>query len=141
GASFDLQVSHRQMAAAAKLTRRYPDISIILNHAGMPTSASGEEFRAWGKAIAGLAECPNVSVKISGLGMTIPNVTAAGVRPIVDATIEAFGPARTMFASNFPVDRLFGSFDTLWNMYANLTQRYSEADRRRMFHDNATRIY
>jgi predicted TIM-barrel fold metal-dependent hydrolase len=88
-----------------------------------------------------LAERPNVSVKISGLGMSEPNWTADSIRPLVLETIAIFGTDRSMFASNFPVDRAFSSFDVLYDAFRSITAGFSDSERRALFHDNAERIY
>ena len=140
-ASFDMQIYHGQIQAAGRLARRYPDIPIVLNHAGMPAATAGEAYEAWRKSMTQLAESDNVTVKISGLGMTIPDVNDETARPIVEATIDAFGTDRVMFGSNFPVDGLHSPFDALWTMFDRLSQSYSDGERQALFHDNAVRVY
>ena len=139
--SFDLQIFYPQMEAAAGLARRYPQIQIILNHAGMPHHPGPEGLAAWQAAMRELATCDNVTAKISGLAMTNPDWTMEGIRPFVLGTIDIFGTDRCMFGSNFPVDGLYGSFDRQWNAYKELTADFSEAERLALFHDNANRIY
>lgn len=141
GLSFDLQIYFPQMTAAAGLARRYPGTQIILNHAGMPHIPGAEGFAGWQDGMRKLAACDNVAVKISGLAMTDHEWTTEGIRPIVEATIEIFGVERCMFGSNFPVDGLYSTFDTIWNAFKTLTQGFSESERVAMFHDNAERFY
>jgi predicted TIM-barrel fold metal-dependent hydrolase len=87
--------------------------------------------------MARLAGCPNVVVKISGLG----NLDARGKREVTAAVIELFGPRRTMFASNYPVDSLRDTFDAIYAGFDEATRGFSPAERRDLFHDNAVRIY
>jgi predicted TIM-barrel fold metal-dependent hydrolase len=88
-----------------------------------------------------LAGCPNVAVKISGLGMADRNWTEASMRPFVLATIELFGVERCLFASNFPVDKLMSDYRTLWQAYDNITRDFSADERAALFQGNAARYY
>ncbi len=141
GLSFDLQLYFPQMAAAARIARRYPETQIILNHAGMPHRPGSDGFAGWQQGMQELASCDNVAAKISGLAMTNHDWTTESIRPYVLKTIEIFGVERCMFGSNFPVDGLYSTFDTLLNAYKALTQDFSQDERAAMFHDNAERIY
>jgi predicted TIM-barrel fold metal-dependent hydrolase len=142
GFSFDLQIYPAQMEEAAALARAHPDIPLILNHAGMfvdRNSVAG--YRAWREGLRLLAACPNVTVKISGLAMFDHRWTVESLRPYVLETIDAFGAARAMFASNFPVDRQFGSYPDLWHAYAQIVSGASAEERGALFIGNARRIY
>jgi len=130
GLHFELQAPFSQLAEAARLARDYPDTTIVLNHAGLPTAGGAREWRS---AMAGLAACSNVAVKISGMG--------APVREFVLGVLELFGIDRTMFASNYPVDSLRASFATIYAGFEEITRGLREAERRALFHDNALRIY
>lgn len=142
GLSFDLQLYPSQMAEAAALARAYPDVALIVNHAGMfvdRDSVAG--YRAWRDGMRALAACPNVSVKISGLAMFDHHWTRESLRPYVLETIDAFGVERAMFASNFPVDRLFAEYGDLWRAYASIVGGASDDERDALFRRNAERIY
>lgn len=129
---FELQAPWRQLGEAARLARDFPRTPIVLNHTGLPAD---DELPGWRHAMAGLAACPNVAVKISGLG----RVTRK--REVVLATIELFGVTRCMFASNFPVDRLCATFDQVYSAFDEITAAMTLAERRALFHDNAIRLY
>ena len=113
----------------------------MLNHTGLPADRSREGLLAWRRAMTGLAPCPNVCVKISGLGVPGQPWSVQANREIVETTIELFGPRRCMFASNFPVDGLCGTFDQIFGGFDAITSAYSAAERRALFRDNALRIY
>src|SRR6185436_14933326 len=113
GLRFDLQAPWPQLEEAAHLAREFPDARIILNHTGLPGDRSPEGVAGWKKALRALAACPNVAIKISGLGVPGQAWTATANREVVLAAIEAFGVERAMFASNFPVDGLCASFDAI----------------------------
>ena len=117
GFSFDLQIYYPQMEDSYDLARSFPDTQIILDHTGMPVDRAPEDIGGWRKAMARLAEAPNVACKISGLGMADWTWTAESIRPYVLDAIEAFGTDRCMFASNFPVDKLFSSYDAIFDAF------------------------
>jgi predicted TIM-barrel fold metal-dependent hydrolase len=141
GLSFDLQLYPAQMHDAAALAHEYPDVPIILNHAGMPVDRDDQGLDLWRRGMRELAAAPNVAVKISGLGVADRHWTLKSIRPFVLETIEAFGVSRCMFASNFPVDKLWSDFDRLYGAFREITRPFSEAERRQLFHDNAARYY
>ncbi len=139
--SFDLQTPWWHLAEAAELARDFPDTLIILNHTGLPADRSPEGLDGWRRAMATLATCANAAVKISGLGQPGKPWTVEANGPIVRDTIEIFGIERCMFASNFPVDGLCAPFDTIFSGFKAIVAEMPEPDRRRLFHDNAARIY
>jgi predicted TIM-barrel fold metal-dependent hydrolase len=141
GFSFDLQLYPAQMHDAAALARAYPDVPIILNHAGMPVDRDEQGLDLWRRGMRELAAAPNVAVKISGLGVADRHWTVESIRPFVLQTIEIFGVSRCMFASNFPVDKLWSDFDRLYAAFHEISQPFGEAERRQLFHDNAARYY
>lgn len=141
GFSFDLQIYPSQMPAAARLAGRYPDIQLILNHTGMPADRDTAGLAAWRTGMQALARQANVAVKISGLGMLDWHWIVDSLRPFVLQTIEIFGPERCLFASNFPVDRLFGSFERQYECYRSVVASFSAAERTRMFATNAEAFY
>ncbi len=141
GLSFDLQCYFTQMTAAARLAARYPDIPVILNHAGMPVERDSDAIAGWRRGLRELAACPNFAVKLSGLGMCDPTWTLDSLSPFVLDTLEIFGPSRVLFGSNFPVDKLFSSFETLVDALVTITAGLSDDERRALFHDNAVRWY
>lgn len=141
GLSFDLQLYPSQMATAAALAAAHPDIPVIVNHAGMPTDRDEAGLAAWREGLTRLAERPNVSCKISGLAMIDRAWTVDSLRPFVLRVIETFGPARCMFASNFPVEKVHGSFDDFYAAYDAITSDFGEDERAAMFAGTASRLY
>jgi predicted TIM-barrel fold metal-dependent hydrolase len=141
GMSFDLQLYPWQMMEAAALARQFPETQIVLNHAGMPIDRDRESLEVWLRGLRALARAPNVAVKISGLGVGNPDWTEDSIRPLVLATIETFGVGRCMVASNFPVDRLTGSYAATFEAFRAITADFSAAERAALFHDNAVRVY
>jgi predicted TIM-barrel fold metal-dependent hydrolase len=141
GLRFDLQAPWAQLEEAAQLARAYPDARIVLNHTGLPADRGAEGIAGWKKALAALAACPNVAVKISGIGVPGKPWTAESNREVVLAAIERFGVERAMFASNFPVDGLCGTFDAIVTGMRAIVRGFTAAEQRAFFHDNAIRIY
>ena len=141
GLSFDLQLYPLQMETAAALAAAYPDTPVILNHAGLPTDRDAAGLAVWREGLALLAERPNVSCKISGLAMVDRAWTVESLRPFVLQVIDAFGPERCMFASNFPVEKVHGSFDAFYRAYDAITADFGETERALLFGGAAARIY
>ena len=138
---FDMQTPWWHLHEAADFARAFPETQIILNHTGLPADRSAEGISAWRSAMARLASCANVAVKISGLGQPGQRWTAEANGEVVLSTIDLFGPDRCMFASNFPVDSLCGTFDEIFGGFDAITQDFSEDERQAMFIGNAMRVY
>jgi predicted TIM-barrel fold metal-dependent hydrolase len=141
GLSFDLQIYPAQMPAAARLAARHPDIELILNHTGMPLDKDTAGIEAWRSGMRALAAQPNVAVKVSGLAMLDWRWSRGSLSPFVQQTLDIFGADRVMIASNFPVDRLFGTLAAFYQAYRALLGGASEDERARLFARNAERIY
>ena len=138
---FDLQTPWWHLAEAARLATDFPATPIILNHTGLPGDRSAQGIAGWKAAMRTLASCPNVAVKISGLGQQGQPWTVAANRDIVLTTIDLFGPERCMFASNFPVDSICATFHTIFAGFREIVRGFSAAEQGALFHDNAMRIY
>jgi predicted TIM-barrel fold metal-dependent hydrolase len=160
GLSFDAWLYHPQLPELADLARAFPEVTIILDHIGGPLGVGpyagkrDEVLQQWKKGIAELAKCPNVTVKLGGLGSDRSGfdwhergvrpasaVLAVAMAPYFEWCIEKFGVNRCMFESNFPVEKRVNSYVTVWNAFKRMTQRYSTAERRALFHDTAARVY
>lgn len=139
--SFDLQLYPHQMMDAARVARDHEDTTIILNHTGMPLRRDADGVQSWQDGMRALASVPSVHAKISGLGMVDPDWTVASIRPFVLKTIDYFGVDRCMFASNFPVDKIYASFDRIYEAFFEIVKDLSDTDKKKLFHDNALRVY
>ncbi|HTO10888.1 MAG TPA: amidohydrolase family protein [Candidatus Binatia bacterium] len=160
GLTFDAWCYHPQIPEVAALARAFPDTTIVLDHFGGPLGIGpyrdrrAEIFAWWRGAIRALAGCPNVVAKLGGLVMPL-NGFGFHKRPqppdsaeLAEATrewylhaIDCFGPARCMFESNFPVDKVSTSYRVLWNSFKLITTKFSAADKAALFHDTAVRVY
>jgi predicted TIM-barrel fold metal-dependent hydrolase len=141
GLSFDLQAYPGQFAHLATLIAKHPDTQVIIDHAGMAIPDDTDGWRTWRRGMTALAALPNVAVKISGMGFTWRPWDVDQARPYVLETIDLFGTDRAMFASNFPTDKLFGSFDKHLGGYDAITAGFSSGERHALFAGNANRIY
>ena len=118
-----------------------PDLRMIVNHAGLPTDRDAAGMERWRKGLRLLAAQPQVSIKISGLGITDRAWTLESLHPVVLECIEIFGIERAMFASDFPVERVHGSFDAFFSAFDAITADFSVDERERLFAANAEAIY
>ena len=141
GGSFDLQVWPWQLEEAAKLGNDIPEVPMILNHTAMPIGRSPGELREWRKGLESLGRAPNVSAKISALGMLDQTWNVESIAPFVLDTIDILGVDRCMFASNFPVDSLFSDYETVWKAYDEITYGFTDSERAKLFRTNAEKYY
>jgi predicted TIM-barrel fold metal-dependent hydrolase len=158
--SFDAWLFHPQIPELTALARAFPETAIVLDHVGTPVAVGGYAgqrdavFAAWSASIRELATCPNVCVKLGGLGMTFTGFgfhaepeppsserLAASWRPYMETCIEAFGTERCMFESNFPVDKAAYSYAVYWNACKRLTQGASATEKAALFSGSAARFY
>ena len=141
GLMFELQVFASQMADAARLVRDFPDITFILLHAGMLEDRSEHGLARWRAGMRELAACPNLIVKLSGLGTFDRACSVELWQPVIEETVDLFGPARCLFGSNFPIERLWTSYAHLVDTVRQCLSRYSADERRLVLHDTAARFY
>ena len=141
GLDFELQVACWHLDEALGLATSHPQATIIVNHAGLPSDRSREGLDYWAAAMRRLAKAPNVAVKISGIGQPDRPWTVDDNREIVETVVEAFSPGRIMFASNFPVDGLTGSYSDIYGGFVEITREWSVDEQRAAFFGNAVRYY
>ena len=160
GLSFEAWVYHPQLSEVAELARAFPAVPIVLNHIGAPLGIGpyagkrAEVFEQWSSGIVELAKCPNVVVKLGGVGslrsgydwheraVKPSSVELAEIlRPYFEHCIEKFGVQRCLFESNFPPEKLANTYVNLWNAFKRMTENYSVAERAALFHDTAARVY
>lgn len=114
GLSFDLQLIPELMQKTARVLASAPETKVALCHAGSPHDRSPEGLAEWSRELRALSDLPQVTCKLSGLGMFDHSWTPDSIRPIIETCLEQFGPARCMFGSNFPVDSLYSDYATLF---------------------------
>ena len=160
GLSFDAWLYHPQLPELVDLARAFPNVMIVLDHIGGPLGVGpykgkrDEIFGVWSVGIAALSTCPNVAVKLGGVGSTRSGYDwheravrphsvelANAMAPYFDFCLEKFGVHRCMFESNFPVDKASYSYVAIWNAFKRITQSYSLDERKALFHETAARAY
>ncbi len=139
GLSFELQAYPGQFPHLADMIATLPNTPVIVNHTGMMTGR--ENIEEWRTGMTALAALPNVSVKISGMGFAFRPWGQQQVNDYILETIDLFGVDRCMFASDFPTDKLFGSFNKHLDAYANTVAPFTDDERHALFAGNANRIY
>jgi L-fuconolactonase len=160
GLSFDAWMYFTQLGELEDLAAAFPQTTIVLDHVGGalgigPYAGKRDEtFEAWHKAVRRVAAYPNVHVKLGGLGMPMTGFghhecpappsseeLARAWRPYLEACIAAFGPERSMFESNFPVDKASCSYLTCWNAFKRITAGASADEKRALYAGTAARVY
>jgi predicted TIM-barrel fold metal-dependent hydrolase len=139
--SWDLRVTWWHLEEAAEVVREHPRLRVALNHTGYPLDRSADALAVWRRGMEALAACPNVHCKISGLTVLGAPWTLKANKPIIRDTISIFGVGRSMFASNYPVDGLKGSWDYLYSCFKQAVADFPLTDRRKLFADNALAFY
>ncbi len=157
---FETLIYHSQLGELLDLAQAFPDIPMVLDHVGIPLAIgvyagkTEEVTGVWRKGIDALAKCSNVYVKLGGMGMHLfgsdykknpmpPSSVelAAAWKQWVEPCIQAFGPERCMFESNFPVDKQSCSYAVLWNAFKRLAQGYSASEKASLFFGTAAKAY
>jgi predicted TIM-barrel fold metal-dependent hydrolase len=149
GLSFDICVLARQLPQAINLVKQCPNVNFILDHCGNPnlrSDAGEEEFERWRERLQEIASFPNVVCKISGIVVNTDLTgttrwTAETLRPTVEHVIACFGWDRVMFGSDWPVCTMAASFKQWVEALSFLTQDAAEENRRKLFYENALRVY
>ena len=160
GLSFDAWMYHTQLGELVDLARAFPETPIVLDHVGGPIGLGPyagrreEVFADWSARIRELSACPNVHIKLGGLGMRMFGFThhmgelppsseelAAAWRPYIETCIAAFGSERAMFESNFPVDKGSCSYAALWNAFKRIAAGYTAAEKAALFAGTAGNFY
>jgi predicted TIM-barrel fold metal-dependent hydrolase len=141
GWSFDLQVFATQMTDAAGLAEACPNVTFILQHAGMLEDHSPEGHAAWRAGMRCLAGCPNVVSKLSGLGTFIHRNDPAHIGGVLTETVAAFGAERCLFGSNFPIEKLWTDYRKLIEAYLSAAATLRVDQREAIFKTTAMRVY
>ena len=162
GLSFETFMYHTQLGEMVELAQAFPETPMVLNHIGGANGLGpyagqrAEVFRDWKAGILALSRCPNVSIKLTGLGMRLfgfglgfgdrtrpasSDKIAQAWRPYIETCIAAFGADRSMFGSNFPVDKGTCSYPVLWNAFKRIVAAASPSEKRALFSGTASRNY
>lgn len=160
GLCYETFLYHPQMKELVDLARAFPDITMVLDHIGGPLHTGPyahrrqEIFREWKNGITALAACPNIFIKLGGLGLPFCGFgwnerpappdsieMAETTAPYYLWCIEKFGVERCMFESNFPVEKESCSYTVLWNSFKRITHDFSTGERHSLFYGTASKVY
>lgn len=142
GLVYDLVVLPHQLPAATEAAARLPELTFVLDHLGKPPIAS-KELEPWATAVRALAARPNTVCKLSGMVTEAAwsTWTTPDLAPYADVVLDAFGPGRLMFGSDWPVCRLAASYAEVVAAARALTHRLADDERRAVFETTASRVY
>ncbi|GAA2039038.1 amidohydrolase family protein [Catenulispora yoronensis] len=142
GLAFDLIVRADQLPACAAAARAVPELRFVLDHLGKPAIAAGE-LSPWADDVRTLAASPNVACKLSGMvtEADLDRWTVAELRPYADVVLEAFGPERVMFGSDWPVSNLAADYARVLEAARELTAHFTASERQSIFEGTATGVY
>ncbi len=141
GWSFDLQVFAAQMEGAASLAAACPGVTFILQHAGMPEDSSKSGWAAWRKGMKALAKNENVVTKLSAFGTFIHRNDPDFISEVIAETLKIFPADRTMYGSNFPIEKIWTTYQDLFAAFQAATAKLSAKERNAIFNDTAARVY
>ena len=137
----ELMLYPYQAEEVARLARDFPNQTFIVNHCGSPIDRDRDGMARWKEGLKLLGSAPNVLIKISALTAYDPSPTPESLREVALHCIECFGVDRSMFGSDFPVGRLWTSYDAIFDGFKAIVHDFSEAEQSALFHDNARRVY
>ena len=141
GLAFDLQVFAPQMPGAAELADAAPAVTFVLQHAGMLEDLTDDGRAAWKSALRDLARRPNVTAKLSAFGTFIHRNDGPHIERILHDTVEVFGPARCLWGSNFPIEKLWTTYPDLVAAFRRAAADLSAGAQADIFERTATRVY
>jgi predicted TIM-barrel fold metal-dependent hydrolase len=130
-----------QAEELARLAVGFPNQTFIVNHCGSPIDRDHDGMLRWKEGLKRLGSAPNILIKISALTAYDPSPTPESLRDVALHCIECFGVDRSIFGSDFPVGRLWTSYDAIFDGFKAIVRDFSEAEQSALFHDNARRIY
>ena len=142
---YDLDVVWEDMNKAADLARKFPNIRLVIDHAGFPQERTAEYFWNWRDGMKHFIGVENAFIKISGLGMgdqmAERNWTLETIKPWVESCIEIFGVDNSFFGTNWPVDGMYSSYGEVISAYKKLISGCSETEQIKLFSGNAEKVY
>ena len=138
---FELQVFAGQMEAAARLVKDCPEVTFVLEHAGMLEDTSEAGIARWREGLDRLAALPNISTKLSGLGTFSRALDPEHIRFVIAEAVSRFGPERCLWGSNFPIEKIWTSYGAILDAVDGALVGQPQGARRAILHDTAARLY
>ena len=139
--SFDLQLYPEQMKESANFLSNYPEMRVVIDHAGSPYDKSNSGLKVWKNGLIELANLPNLYIKLSGFGMYDNNWSSDSNQKIFDTILEIFKPNRIMWGSNFPVERLKNSYSYCLEQLFKWLKPLSTEDKNSIASETAISFY
>tara|TARA_B100001996_G_scaffold200645_1_gene153573 strand:- start:657 stop:1568 length:912 start_codon:yes stop_codon:yes gene_type:complete len=139
--NFDLQLYPEQMNEASEFLSDYPEIPVVIDHAGCPYDQSDSGLRIWKTNLSRLAALPNLHIKLSGFGMYDKNWSSESAQIIFDTILEQFTPKRIMWGSNFPVERLVKPYSFCVKQILKWLSPLSTKDKKNIASETALSYY
>ncbi|WP_406357381.1 amidohydrolase family protein [Streptomyces sp. NBC_00658] len=142
GLVYDLIVQPHQLPSSAEAAAALPELTFVLDHLGKPPIAAGD-LEPWASGVRALAALPNTVCKLSGMvtEADLGKWTVDDLRPYADTVLEAFGPSRLMFGSDWPVCTLAATYEQVAESAQELTEGLGDDERDQVFEGTATRVY
>lgn len=142
GGVVELLVSKEEFAATARVADAQPGVTIVIDHAGLPVERTPEYHREWLRGMRELGRAANVVCKISALaGSVDPQWSVESLRPWVEGCVEAFGVERCMFATNWPIDKPYGTYVGLVDAYRQIVASWPAGEQEALLAGTAERVY
>ena len=141
GAACDVGARLPRFELLGTVLDRHPDVTFVLNHGGTPNERTPEFLAQWRAGLTGLAARPNLVCKVSGFALGDKEWTTESLTPVVNACIDIFGVDRCLFASDWPVDKLYSTYGELFAAFATITAGASASERDALFAGTAERVY
>ena len=141
GWALELLMNAHQAEEVAGLAGQTPGQVFIVNHCCTPNDRDAEGMARWRAGLDRMARQPNIAIKLSNYAAYAPDRSLAADQDTLFACIDAFGPDRCLFGSDYPVARRTMTYAALCERFREVVSRYGAAEQRMMFHDNAARLY
>ena len=141
GAACDVGARLPRFEALGAVVDRHPDVTFVLNHGGTPNERTPEFLAQWRAGLTQLAQRPNLVCKVSGFALGDKEWTTESLTPVVNACIDIFGVERCLFASDWPVDKLYSTYGELFAAFVAITAGASASERDALFAGTAERVY
>jgi predicted TIM-barrel fold metal-dependent hydrolase len=141
GLHLELLIYSWQADEVAELALAHPGLTVVIDHVAGPVDQTPDGVARWRDGVAALASAPNVVIKLSSIHGYLSEPTQAATSAVVQTVVEAFGPNRAMFASDFPVAGMRLSFDEIYSQYRRSVVHLPARDQHALFYGTAARVY
>jgi predicted TIM-barrel fold metal-dependent hydrolase len=139
--TFDLQIYPEQVDQAYELMRTHSNVNAVIEHILQPSTHDPISIKHWEKKLAKLATLPNIFIKLSGMNLFVHTFHFETLKTLFETVVHYFSPYRCMIGSNFPVEKLYVSFDKLFASLLKITQQYSQEEQKALFYETAKKFY